>query len=107
LYFNRSDNENEKQHKIFDLIEFGNSEDEEVMESGYDNEIEELQSNGTVVSHENNTIKLSTEENGQGEELSKQINFEETEKDNNNSHTNNFFPAKKGLVSVIEDVGGK
>jgi hypothetical protein len=106
LSFNRSDNGNETQHKIFDLIQFGNSEDEEVMESGYDDEIEVLESNGTVTSHENNTITFSTEENWQGEELNKQTNFKKAGK-NFSSHTNNFFPAKKDLISVLEDVGGK
>jgi hypothetical protein len=110
MSFNSSDNVNRKQHRIFDLIETGNSEEEEeeVMESGYDKEVELLQSNGPVVSHEDNTVKLSTEENEQGTKLSKQMkNNEETEKDFNHSHRNNFLSAKKDFISVIEDVGGK
>lgn len=108
MFFNRSVNGNKKQHKIFDLIKLGNSEDEEVMESSNDNEIEVMQSNGTVVSCENNTVKFSTDRKEEGKALSKQMkHFEETENDINNSHTNNFFPPKKDLISMIEDVGGK
>lgn len=107
MFFNRSVDGSKKQHKIFDLIEVGNSEDEEVMESSIDNEIEVLQSNGTVASCENNTVKFSTDEEQQGKALSKQMkHFEETENDINNGHTNNFFPPKD-LISMIEDVGGK
>jgi hypothetical protein len=96
--FNRSDG-NKKQHKIFDLIELADSEDE-VMESSCDNEIE-------VVSHENNPVQFSAEGNEQGKALSKQMKHSEgNEKDINSTHTN-FFLAKKDLISMIEDVGGK
>ncbi|PNF17720.1 hypothetical protein B7P43_G07383 [Cryptotermes secundus] len=102
----RSSNSNKKQHKIFDLIDLGNSEDEEVMESSNDNEMEVLQSNGTVISSENNTVKFSTDEKEQGKALSKQMkHFEETENVINNNYTNNLFPPKKDLISMIEDVG--
>jgi hypothetical protein len=79
-----------------------------VLESSNDNEIEVLQSNGTVVSCENNAVKFLTDEKEQGKALNKQMkHFEEPENDINNSHTNNLFPAKKDLISMIEDIGGK
>ncbi|XP_021933480.1 uncharacterized protein LOC110836528 [Zootermopsis nevadensis] len=42
------DSGNEKQHRIFDLIEFGNSKDEDALESSYGNEMEVSESNGLL-----------------------------------------------------------
>lgn len=108
MCLHRSDSGSKKQHRIFGLIEFGNSKaEEDPVESSYDSEIE-VESNEAVLSPETITVKSSTEENEQVKELSKQMKHsEENEKDVNCNHTNGFVPPRADLISVVEDVGGK
>jgi hypothetical protein len=102
LCLNRSDTGSKKQHRIFDLIELGNSEDEEIV----DNEVEVFESNGAPLLSD--TVKFSTEENGEGKALSEQMeDSKENKNDVNYSHKNDFVPPKKDLISLVEDVGGK
>lgn len=108
MCLNRSDSDGKKQHRIFDLIEIGNSVDEAVMDSSYASEIEVLESNEAVLSPEIITIKSSTEGIEQVKELSKGMKHsEENEKHVNSNHANGFVPLAAGFISVVEDVGGK
>jgi hypothetical protein len=106
LKIGRSDGGSKKQHRIFDLIEHGNFEHEEVVESNLDNEVDALESNGTVVSPEITAIKVSTKENELGKAFSRQTEYsEQSDKGVNSNQRADIFAAKTNFISMIEDVG--
>lgn len=107
--FNRSDGGSKKQHRIFDLIEHGNFEHEEVVGSDLDNEVDALESNGTVVSPEITAIKVSTNKKGKlGKAFSQKTEYsEQSDKGVNSSQRTDIFSAKANFISIIEDVGGE
>lgn len=92
LCHNRSDSGSKKQQRIFDLIEAGNFEREEAVESNFNNEIDTLGSHGTMVSPEITAVKVYTKESDKGV--------------TSNQRTD-IFPAKANLISLIEDIGGE
>jgi hypothetical protein len=108
LCLNRSDSGSKKQHRIFDLIELGNFKHEEVVESNFENEIDALESNGTVASPEVTAAKVSAEENEQEKAFGKQTeHFQHSYKVVDGNERTVIFPAKENLVSLVEDVGGE
>jgi hypothetical protein len=104
----RSDSGSKKQHRIFDLIEFHNFEHEEVVESNFDNEVDALESNGTVVSPEITAANVSAIANELGKAFSKQTEHsEQSDKGVNSNRRTDIFTAKENLMSLVEDVGGE
>lgn len=78
------------------------------MESDLDNEVGELESNGTVVSPEITALKVSTKENELGKTFSQQTECSDiSDKGVNSNQRNYIFPAKANFISLIEDVGGE
>lgn len=73
-----------------------------------DNEVDALESNGTVVSPEITAVKVSTKENELGKAFSQQTErSEQSDKGFNSNRRNDIFSAKANFISLIEDVGGE
>jgi hypothetical protein len=108
LCLNRSDSGSKKQHRIFDLIELHNFEHEEVVKSNFDNEVDALESKGTVVSPEITAATISAEDNDLGKAFGKQTEHsEQSDKGVNPNQRTDIFPRKENFVSLVEDVGGE
>jgi len=73
-----------------------------------DNEVDALESNGTVVSPEITAVKVSTKENELGKAFSQQTErSEQSDKGFNSNRRNDIFLAKANFISLTEDVGGE
>jgi len=78
------------------------------VESNLDNEVDALESNGTVVSPEITAVKVSTKENELGKAFSQQTErSEQSDKGFNSNRRNDIFLAKANFISLTEDVGGE
>lgn len=78
------------------------------MASDLDNEVDALESNGTVVSPEITAVKLSTKENELGKAFNQQTEHsEQSDKGVNSNQRTDIFPAKGNFISLNEDVGGE
>lgn len=72
-----------------------------------DNEVDALESNGTVVSPEITAVEVSTKENVLGKAFSQQTEHSERDKGVNSNQRTDIFSAKANFISLIEDVGGE
>ena len=78
------------------------------MESNFDNEIDALESDGTVVPPAVTAVKVSAKENELGKAFSKHTEHsEQIDKGVNSNQRSDIFSTKENLISLIEDVGGE
>ena len=73
-----------------------------------DNEVDALESNGSVVSPETAAIKVSIKENELRKAFSQQTEHsEQSDKGVYSNQRTDIFSAKANFISMIEDVGGE
>ena len=73
-----------------------------------DNEVDALESSGTVISPEITAVKVSIKENELGKAFSQQTEHsKQSDKGVNSIQRTDIFSAKTNFISMIEDVGGE